>query len=78
MTLERIEFDENRLKIAFHERERKHIQSLMNRANHLLTLILANKASEEADLEYHSIKWCLKQIGAIDNDFLKRTKRIIK
>lgn len=78
MTLEKIEFDENRLKIAFHTREREYIQSLMNRANHLLKLILEKKASEEADFEYHSIKWVLKQIGAVDNDYLKRTKRTIK
>lgn len=75
MTIEKIVINEDRWKVAFSSKEREYLECLAKRINLLNEKILAKTNTPEEKLEYHSLKWCLKQIGGVAKDELERTPR---
>jgi len=72
MTMEKINYQPEKLMFAFRSKERDHIHVLTQRANYLLQLMVNKQATKEEKQEYYSLKWMMKQVCAIDNDNLEK------
>lgn len=72
MTIEKINVSEDELKWAFHSRERSYLQTLTAMANRISALMKLGQATMEEKLQYHSLKWALKELGAIGKDNLEK------
>lgn len=72
MTIEKINVNEEHLKWAFHSKERPYLETLATMANRLSALMQAGTATKEDKLQYHSLKWALKQLGAIEKENLEK------
>lgn len=73
--LQKINLNENHIKIAFSSNERPYIKCLANRCNHLLNLIIKKENTKEEKLEYHSLKYAIKELGGIEKENLEKVSR---
>ena len=76
MTIEKVVISQDHIQLAFTSSQRPYLECLANRCNYLLSLILENKNTKEEKLEYHSLKWALKELGALEKDDLQKIKRV--
>lgn len=75
MTFQKINPDDALLQTAFSSKERPYMWALINRTNALLALILTKQATKLDRLEYHALKWALKELGAFGKDNLEKMQR---
>lgn len=79
MTHEKIHLNETHLKYAgFHSADREHLQTLSNKANEILVLMLHRQETDAEYELYKAIKWAIKRLDAVEKDNLERCTPIKK